>query len=140
MSRHEAALCALREGFPGWLIEVRDAPGVVWQAGRPLAPGRGGIVGMHADGPEVMRELLEVVEHCDHRLALEALAAGLGERGVAVRTFVTNLIVPRPDGRELLITCKRGTFRWAMGQDIGPIADLDAAVGHVVDAVKGCPP
>ncbi len=42
--------------------------------------------------------------------------------------------------RELLITCKRGTFRWAMGQDIGSIADLDAAVGHVVDAVEGCPP
>ncbi|WP_067463632.1 hypothetical protein [Actinomadura macra] len=75
---------------------MSDAPGVVWQAGGPLAPGRGGIVGMHADGPEAMRELL--------------------------------------------ITCKRGTFRWAMGQDIGSIADLDAAVGHVVDAVEGCPP
>ncbi|WP_067460759.1 hypothetical protein [Actinomadura macra] len=140
MSEHEEALRTLAEEYPGWLIEVNDAVHIDWQASRPLVPGHGGIVAMHANGPEVMRELLEAAEHCDHRLALGALAAGLREHGVAVRAFATNLIVTRPDGRELLINCKRGTFLWAMGEDIGPIADLDGAVRHVVSAVEESAP
>ncbi|WP_067453280.1 hypothetical protein [Actinomadura macra] len=135
-----AEVRALTEEFPDWLIETGDdALGADWRAGRPLAVGCGGFVGIHAADAEVLRELLETAEHCDHRLALRRLGAELSERGVTVRTYVTNLIITRPDGRELLINCKRGTFRWAMGQDIGPIVDISGVVQDVVDAVQRSP-
>ncbi|QXJ25218.1 hypothetical protein AGRA3207_006686 [Actinomadura graeca] len=66
--------------------------------------------------------------------ALRALAAGLDGRGIAARVFATNVIVAGENGRELVVVCSRGVFRWGMGEEIGPIDDVDAAVRHVAAA------
>ncbi|QXJ23723.1 hypothetical protein AGRA3207_004917 [Actinomadura graeca] len=71
--------------------------------------------------------------------ALRALSDGLVARGIAVRTYATNLIVTGRNERQFLITCRNGRFRWGLGDDIGPITDVDGAVRHVADALV-CPP
>ncbi|QXJ21879.1 hypothetical protein AGRA3207_002785 [Actinomadura graeca] len=137
MSGDDETRRALAEEFPGWHIEVkRDEIGVDWDAGRELVPAHGGVIGLHSDNAALLRELLEEAESCDHRLALRGLAARLSERGVRVHTFATNLVVEGEGERELLVNCERGTFRWAMGDDIGPIADVNRAAEHIAEVMR----
>ncbi|QXJ21558.1 hypothetical protein AGRA3207_002420 [Actinomadura graeca] len=137
MSGHEAVIRAMGGEFPGWQIEGSDdALGIDWQAGRPPAPDHGGIVATYADSLLVLRKLLEAAQDRDHRLAVRTLAARLGERGVTVRTYQANLIVTGPDERELIVICGRAVFRWAMGEEIGPVTGMDRAVQDVADAAK----
>ncbi|TDD96039.1 hypothetical protein, partial [Actinomadura rubrisoli] len=133
MTEQEEARHALAEQFPDWLIDAEGHPGgTIWHASRLIPPGRGGSVGVQADEPGLLHELLDEADRTDARLALRDVAAGLRERGVTVHAFATNLIVTErgPDEPERLITCKRGTFHWGMGKEIGPIGDVPGAVGH----------
>ncbi|WP_067466938.1 hypothetical protein [Actinomadura macra] len=125
---------ALSEDFPTWLIEVSEEAtlGVRWQAGRALAPGHGGIIGMCSDNHAMLRELLDETDAIDSRHAIRDLAAGLRERDITAHVYGTTLLVTGLDAREQLITCKRGLFRWASdGREIGPIVEMRAAIEQI---------
>lgn len=129
---------SLRRDFPGWLI-THDGDG--WSAERAdgLRLSALAVTQVRAASFEALRAALEVIARGDAEILLRRLARALGRRGRQTRVCGGCLAVRAPDGREMVVTCNGGRFRWEGGWAVGSVTDVEETAALIDRALwKAC--
>ncbi|WP_141581303.1 hypothetical protein [Actinomadura sp. WMMA1423] len=122
-------LADLSEEFPGWIVKVTDQAHAPFQA---VKDGADGSLTLGAGSVGGLAELLDEADAVDCGRARHALRDALRVRGVEAYLSAVSIATRTRSGVPRTIGAYRGRFTWHHGDDLGPIADVDAVADEVM--------